>query len=156
MTKTILAAVALTIAMAGAYVPTAHAHVDVSVGVAVPPPPVVTFEREPQVVLVPQTQVYYVPGLDYDFYRFGGWWYVNRDGYWYSSRSYRGPFAPVAFERVPHAIVAIPASYHHHPIHPAHWHAEQHARYQGHDRRVQHEVHHDVHHDGRHEDHDHH
>ncbi|HEY2387157.1 MAG TPA: hypothetical protein VGK30_09360 [Candidatus Binatia bacterium] len=156
MTKTILAVVALTISLAGAYPSTAYARVDVHVGIAIPPPPVVTFESEPQVVVVPQTQVYYVPGLDYDFYRFGGWWYVNRDGYWYSSRSYHGPFGPIAFERVPHAIVAIPASYHHHPIHPAHWHGEQHARYHGHDQHVQHEMHHDVHHDGRHEDHDHH
>jgi hypothetical protein len=90
MTKTILAALALTISLTGAYVPAAYAHVDVNVGIAIPPPPVVTFSAEPQVVLVPQTQVYYVPGIDYDFYRYGGWWYVNRDGYWYSCAAIAG------------------------------------------------------------------
>ncbi len=96
----------------------AAAGVDVHINLGVPPPPTVVFESEPNVVLVPRTRVYYVPGLDYDLYRYGDNWYVNRDGYWYRSSSYRGPFAPVVYERVPRSIVVIPRQYHHHPLRP--------------------------------------
>ena len=102
--------------------PDAQGRVDVQVGIGIPPPPAVVFDREPGVVLVPQTQVYYVPDLDYDLYRFGGYWYINRHGYWYRSSSYRGPFAPIVYERVPHAIIAVPSRFHRAPIHPANWH----------------------------------
>jgi len=97
----------------------AEAHVDVHIGVGVPAPPTVIFDREPEVVLVPQTNVYYVPGQpDYDVYRYGGYWYVNRDGYWYRSQSYQGPFTYIVYDRVPRPIVVLPGEYHHHPFRP--------------------------------------
>jgi hypothetical protein len=95
------------------------AEVDVHVNIGVPPPPAVVFDREPQVVLVPSTQVYYLPGAaDYDMYRFGPFWYINRDGYWYRARGFRGPFRPVAYVRVPRQIVVLPVEYRHHPPRP--------------------------------------
>ncbi len=81
-----------------------------------------TYQSEPPVEIVPETQIYYAPNPDYDLYRYDGYWYVNRNGYWYRARSYRGPFGPIVYDRVPHAIIAIPGSYHHHPMHPASWH----------------------------------
>ncbi len=96
---------------------TAAARVDVHIGVVAPPPPTIVYESEPQVVVVPNTDVYYVQGApDYDMYRYGGYWYVVRDGYWYRAPSYRGPFVAIPYERVPHRIIAIPAEYHHHPF----------------------------------------
>ena len=122
MKKHILTTLALAFALSGLSATQAQARVDVHVGISIPAPPVVRFEAEPPVEIVPQTQVYYAPEPDYDLYRYGGWWYVNRDGYWYRSHNYNGPFGPVVYESVPHAIIAVPGSYHHHPVHPADWH----------------------------------
>ena len=83
-----LFAVVLLGALAGAE--RADARVDVHVGVAVPPPPTVVFEHEPEVTVVPSTDVYYVPNQDYDLFRYHGVWYLNRGGYWYTARTYRG------------------------------------------------------------------
>jgi len=95
------------------------AGVNVSVGINVPPPPAVVFPSEPQVVVVPSTRVYYAPAVtDFDMYRYGPYWYINRDGYWYRSRAYGGPFTPIAYRYVPHQVVVVPAKYRHHPHHP--------------------------------------
>jgi hypothetical protein len=92
---------------------------DVSIHVSIPPPPHVIFETQPEVVIVPQTRVEYVPVVtDYDMYRYEKYWYVNRDGYWYRSHSYRGPFRYVEYRSLPHAVVVVPAEYRHHPEHP--------------------------------------
>lgn len=94
---------------------------DVSVHIAIPPPPQIVFESAPEVVIVPQTRVEYVPVVTgYDMYRYGKYWYVNQDGYWYRSRSYRGPFKYVDYRQVPQAVVVVPADYRHHPVRPKH------------------------------------
>jgi hypothetical protein len=124
MKKHILTTMALALALSGLSATQAQARVDVHVGIGIPAPPVVQFEAEPPVEIIPQTQVYYAPEPDYDLYRYGGWWYVNREGYWYRSHSYNGPFGPVVYESVPQAIIAVPGSFHHHPVHPANWHQE--------------------------------
>jgi hypothetical protein len=82
------------------------------------PAPVVVFEREPDVVLVPSSRVYYVGGLDYDLFRYGQFWYINDSGYWYRARNYRGPFAQIGFNYVPRPIIVVPGRYHRHPLHP--------------------------------------
>ena len=95
----------------------------VDIHISVPPPPHVVFEAAPQVVIVPQTRVEYVPvATDYDMYRYGKYWYINSNGYWYRSHSYKGPFRYVEYRSLPHAVVVVPAEYRHHPIHPAHPH----------------------------------
>lgn len=91
---------------------------DVNIRLGSRPAPVVVFEREPDVVLVPSTRVYYVNDLDYDLYRYGQFWYINDGGYWYRARNYRGPFAQIRFETVPRQIVVVPDRYHRHPMHP--------------------------------------
>jgi hypothetical protein len=151
MKKHILTTLALVFALSGLSALSAtqaQAHVDVHVGIGIPAPPVVRFEAEPPVEIIPQTQVYYAPEPDYDLYRYGGWWYVNRDGYWYRSHNYNGPFGPVVYESVPHAIIAVPGSYHHHPVHTADWHrASARAHYRGHPEHHEHGHDHDHDHD---------
>jgi hypothetical protein len=93
--------------------------VDINVNLGgYPPPPAVVFEHEPAFVVVPGTQVYYVPGYRYDVYRYGRYYYMNNAGYWYRAKTVRGPFAAVVYERVPGPIVALPAKYRGHPLHP--------------------------------------
>jgi hypothetical protein len=82
------------------------------------PAPMVVFEREPDVILVPNTRVYSVSGLDYDLFRYGQYWYINDGGYWYRARNYRGPFAAIQFNVVPRPIIYVPARYHRHPVQP--------------------------------------
>ncbi len=105
--------------VASAYARPSLAEVDIHIGISVPPPPAVVFSGPPEVVVVPRTQVYYVPAAaDYDMYRYRTYWYINRDGYWYRSHRYGGPFKSVESRYVPRPIVVVPATYRHHPIHP--------------------------------------
>jgi len=77
-----------------------------------PPPPRVYFEDPPQVVFVPESRVYVVDDdCDYDMFRYGRFWYVVQDGYWYRSRSYRGPFLVVDARYVPRPIYYVPAEH---------------------------------------------
>lgn len=113
----------------------AHA-VNVDIQIAIPPPPQVVFHTEPEVIVVPQTRVEYVPVVtEYDMYRYGKYWYVNHDGYWYRSRSFKGPYKFVSHRHLPHEVVMLPAEYRHHPTHPrkAHKHKHKHKKHQHHD-----------------------
>jgi len=81
-----------------------------------PPPPVVVFQREPRVVMVPGSTVYVVEDdCDYDVFRYGVFWYVLNDGYWYRARSHRGPYVAVSARYVPTAISNVPPKYWRHP-----------------------------------------
>jgi len=82
------------------------------------PAPVVVFDREPDVVLVPNTRVYYVSGQPYDLFRYRDFWYIDDGGYWYRAHNYRGPFMSVGFDLVPRNIALVPSRYHRHPLHP--------------------------------------
>ena len=91
---------------------------DINLHIGDRPAPVVVFDREPDVVLVPRSHVYYVEHSGYDLYRYGRYWYINDGGYWFRASSYRGPFLSIAVGRVPRSIVVVPAQYRRHPVHP--------------------------------------
>jgi hypothetical protein len=83
-----------------------------------PPPPVVVVREEPHVVFVPSSSVYVVSDRrwNYDTFRYGVYWYAYRDNYWYRARSWRGPYAVVAANRIPRAIINVPSRHwKHHP-----------------------------------------
>lgn len=69
------------------------------------------FRSEPDLVRVPDSQVYYVPNYDHDLYRYGRDWYFVEDGTWYRSSSYRGPFFRVDYGSVPQAVCQVPTRY---------------------------------------------
>ena len=73
-----------------------------------------TFVREPDVVVVPDTRVYYVRDYDDDLYRYGSYWYYVEDGFWYRARSWRGPFINVSYMSVPHSVRVVPVRYRRH------------------------------------------
>jgi hypothetical protein len=118
--KTQLVSLAACILLGGAVTPRGVGALDINVSIgAYPPPPSVVFERVPETVIVPGTQVYYVPrSSDYDLYRHGDRWYLNRNGYWYRAGTYRGPFSALEPSRVPGVIIGLPAEYRRHPAHP--------------------------------------
>jgi len=105
----IAAAVALVL---GAALP-AHADVHVGINIGVPPPPVVALPAPPPLVVVPGSPVYYAPEVPYNFFYYGGAYFVFNDGYWYSSRSAHGPWAYV--EHVPPPVLRVPVHYYHVP-----------------------------------------
>jgi hypothetical protein len=84
-----------------------------------------SFRSEPRVVVVPGSRVHYVRDYDRDLYRFRNHWYFVENGFWYRSKSWRGPFRHVNFRAVPVEIRRLPIRYR------RHWYAP----YRDHDRR---------------------
>jgi len=107
---------AMTTTLATPAQATVMLNVGVHVGDSPPPPPAFVFDSEPEVILVPATRVYYVPQQDFDLYRYGRYWYINRGGWWYRSAGYRGPFGYIGYDRVPASILRVPPKYHRHPF----------------------------------------
>jgi hypothetical protein len=74
----------------------------------VPPPPVYAAPAPPEVVPVPGTYVYFVPGIQTEILFYRGYWYRPFGGRWYGAPSYNGPWVHVPPPRVPRALVALP------------------------------------------------
>lgn len=80
------------------------------------------FQRRPQMVVVPGTQVYYIQDSDYsdyDVYRYGGYYFAFSDGRWFRASSYRGPWIYVRGRSVPRQIYMVPTDYR------RHWHGDR-------------------------------
>ena len=65
-----------------------RAQIGVSVGVNVPLPPPIVFSAPPEVVVLPESNVYVVPDAEADIFFTGGWWWRPWEGRWYRSRHY--------------------------------------------------------------------
>ena len=63
-------------------------------------------DTRPTFIYVPELGYSVAVRSPYNFIFFDGYYYINRDGHWYSSSHYRGPWDMVSFERLPHAIKA--------------------------------------------------
>ena len=74
----------------------------------------IVFHREPDVVVVPSSRVYYVRDYDHDLYRYGSRWYYCDGVNWYRSRSYGGPFLFIHYSNVPRAVYTVPVRYRRH------------------------------------------
>jgi hypothetical protein len=75
-----------------------------------PAPPAYHFDRPPQLSMVAGSQIYVVDDrrVQEDEFRYGVFWYVYRDGWWYQSRHWNGPYAAIAARDVPRAILTVP------------------------------------------------
>jgi hypothetical protein len=86
--------------------------VDVQINIGnAPPPPTFVFHARPREVFDRTSRVYVVddPGAgDNDCFRYGGFYWVFRDGYWYRSASWRGRFMVVAPRSVPVVLYRVP------------------------------------------------
>jgi hypothetical protein len=85
----------------------------VNVNVTIGPPPVYTFPGPPELVVIPNTYVYFAPGVDLDIVFYHGYWYRPYSGYWYRSSGYNGPWHHIGRERVPRYIINLPPDYRH-------------------------------------------
>lgn len=73
----------------------------------------------PPVVVVPGTPVYHAPNLPYNYFVYGGRYYLFHDDMWLSAVSYNGPWTVISLQRVPPPILAVPVEYYKRP--PGHW-----------------------------------
>ena len=89
---------------------TTGASAEVQVSVNIGPPPIVV-EAPPEVVLVPRTQVYFVPQPEIDVFFYNGYWWSPRGDRWYRARAYNGPWAVVSRRYVPGPVVRVPRDY---------------------------------------------
>lgn len=115
-----------------AFAPNAAAETSISVSLRVGDPyrgPRIVFSNEPQIVVVPDTRVYYVRNCDYDLYRYGSYWYYCYDDGWYRARSHRGPFKYISHRSVPRAVSTVPMRYRRHwRDFPGHGYARGHVK----------------------------
>ena len=88
----------------------AGGEVGVGISINIGPPPI-SVAAPPAVVMVPQSQVYFVPNVSFDvFYHNGSWW-SPRGEVWYRSRAYNGPWVIVDRRSVPAPVLRVPHDY---------------------------------------------
>ena len=61
---------------------------EVSVHINIPLPPPIFFPAPPEVVVIPETDIYAVPDAQEEIFFFGGWWWRPWEGRWYRSHYY--------------------------------------------------------------------
>lgn len=90
---------------------------------ASPPPPSVSVDisigTRPTLAVVPGSAVYYAPHVAYNYFAYGGRFYVYQNDVWLSARAYNGPWTAIALERVPRPVLGVPVQYYKAP--PGHW-----------------------------------
>jgi hypothetical protein len=83
------------------------AGVDISVSIGLPPP--IMFSAPPHLIVLPETYVYVVPGVDVDIFFYGGWWWRPWEGRWYRSHHYDSGWA--YYQSVPTFYREIPSNW---------------------------------------------
>jgi len=125
MRSLILSALSAGLLFAAAPAAPADAAVRANINLSFGNAPNFYFARQPRTILIPDTRVYYVSGMDdYDMFQCDGMWYIDDGGYWYSAPSYRGPFESVSYASVPNVILNVPSAYAHQPYRPGMWRSD--------------------------------
>ncbi len=111
--------------LAGVLFTSVPARADIEVRIDIgnaPPPPQFVLRARPHEQRYPGERVYVVddPGFgDNDCFRYGGYYWVFRDGYWYRSPSWRSRFVVVHPSHVPTVFYQVPPTrWKHHPNGP--------------------------------------
>jgi hypothetical protein len=90
-------------------------HYGYPLGTAPGPGLVVRARHEPHVVLVPYTRIIRVDDRQFDalgdMFRFAGYWYACKGGYWYRATGYRGPYFALDVRQIPQEIMIVPAKF---------------------------------------------
>lgn len=76
-----------------------------------PPPPPVIIAAPPRVVVVPDTPVYYAPGVDFNLFIYGGRYYSFHSGTWFAAAGHSGPWVVIANDKVPKPVLGVPVTY---------------------------------------------
>lgn len=81
----------------------------VDVGVSIPLPPPIHFAAPPDMVVIPETYVYFVPDIDEEIFFYGGWWWRPWNGRWYRSQNYSSGWG--YYQDVPSFYREIPSGW---------------------------------------------
>ena len=84
------------------------AGMDVSVNIGLP---AVVVAEPPEMILVPDSQIYYAPSVEAELFFYRGNWYTRSGHRWYRGRSYKGPWVVAPPRTVPGAFVRLPGNY---------------------------------------------
>ena len=87
---------------------TAQAEVNVNINIG--PPPIVVSEP-PEVVMMPQTGIYFVPSASFDVFFYDGYWWSPRGDRWYRANQYKGPWGIVQRNYIPAPLFKVPNNY---------------------------------------------
>ncbi len=74
-------------------------------------PPTFVVPAPPPVILIPGTDVYYVPDVEVDILFCHGDWYRPYGGRWYIARHYNGPWEYLIPPRVPRVLINLPLNH---------------------------------------------
>jgi hypothetical protein len=85
--------------------------VPIQPAVIAPPPPPVVIATPPQLVVVPGTPVHYAPGVNINFFAYGGRYYSFHEGGWFVATTHGGPWVTIAPAKVPQPVLAVPVAY---------------------------------------------
>ncbi|MEW6001103.1 MAG: hypothetical protein AB1638_00405 [Nitrospirota bacterium] len=105
--------VAILLAVFMSYPNRSKAEVNINIGINVPPSFVVP--APPAVVLIPNTYVYFIPGIEVDIFFYHGYWYRPYEGRWYRSGYYNGPWVYIIPARVPVVLLHLSPAFRHVP-----------------------------------------
>ncbi|MFA4858056.1 MAG: hypothetical protein WC901_05665 [Candidatus Margulisiibacteriota bacterium] len=86
------------------------AQAEVNVNINIGPPPIVVAEP-PEVVMIPQTEIYFVPGISFDVFFCNGYWWSPRGDRWYRAKAYNGSWVVVSRNYVPAHLFKVPKNY---------------------------------------------
>jgi hypothetical protein len=81
----------------------------VDIRVNIPLPPHIVFSAPPEMIVIPETNVYVVPDLDVDIFFWNGWWWRPWEGRWYRSRNYSSGWG--YYQNVPSFYRGMPSSW---------------------------------------------
>ena len=93
-----------------AFVGMVEARSGVEVNINLGPPPIVVAEP-PEMVLIPGSEVYFVPQSDVDIFFYNGFWWCPRGHRWYRARAYNGPWGLVERRLVPVPVIRVPGDF---------------------------------------------
>jgi hypothetical protein len=74
------------------------------------PPVIVIQDDDPELVVIPNTYVYWLDGQD-DVYFYGGYWWRPYRGGWYRASSYSGSWVSVHVNVVPRPVMHLPSGW---------------------------------------------
>ncbi len=82
----------------------------VNLNINLGPPPVLV-SPPPDLVLIPDTGVYFAPGVSADIFFYDGFWWSPRGPRWYRAESPRGPWFVMESRFVPGPLFRVPRDY---------------------------------------------
>jgi hypothetical protein len=82
---------------------------DVAVGIHISSPQPILFAGPPEMIVLPETNVYVVPAMEEEIFCSDGWWWRPWEGRWYRSRDYRSGWSH--YSHVPSFYASIPSNW---------------------------------------------